>query len=398
MRSAEARAEDALRVLYVNHANVTGGAEKSLLRLLESLDRDEVMPLLAAPAGDDLTGAAATLDIPFFPIALNALHRTLNPLSLAAQAWMLSGASRQLARLCRREGVQVVHCNSLVAMLAARPLADELPLVWHARDLRAPRGAVSSAVESASLIIAISRAVADFVLQAAPEAGDKLAVVYNGLTRQDVMVGRSREEVRGEWAIPPGGPVVGCVGQMVPWKRHDLFLRAGARLVAQIPDVRLVIVGGDLHGRSDAYVFSLRNLAASLGIADRVVWAGHRRDMADVLSALDVLAHPATEEPFGRVILEALGLGVPVVAADSAGPPEILEHRRSGLLVAPGDADALFQGVRRVLSEPPLAEALRSGGVRRARSFLARDSTALVVELYRQLIRAQATQTWRWSE
>jgi glycosyltransferase involved in cell wall biosynthesis len=398
MPSPEPPAEGALRVLYVNHANVTGGAEKSLLRLLESLDRDEVTPLLAAPAGDDLAGAAAGLDIPFYPIALNALHRTFNPLSLATQGWMLGRAGRQLARLCRRERVQMVHCNSLVAMLAARPLADEVPLIWHARDLRAPRSAVSSAVQSASLIIAISRAVADFVLRAAPEAEDKLAVVYNGLTRQDVMVGRSREAVRGEWAVPPGAPVVGCVGQIVPWKRHDLFLRAGARLVAQVPDVRLVIVGGELHASGGAYLASLHGLAANLGIADRVVWAGQRSDMADVLSALDVLAHPATEEPLGRVILEALGLGVPVVAADSAGPAEILEHRRSGLLVPPGDADALFQGVRRVLSEPPLAEALRSGAVRRARSFLARDSTDLVVELYRQLIRSQATQAWRWSE
>jgi glycosyltransferase involved in cell wall biosynthesis len=256
---------------------------------------------------------------------------------------------------------------------------------------------VAQAAEAAALIIAVSRAVADHVLQVAPEADGKLTMVYNGITRQDVVVTRPREAVRRDWRLPPGVPLAGCVAQLVRWKRQDLFLRAGARLIAHLPDVRLVIVGGDLHGANARYAEELRRLAVHLGISDRVIWAGHRQDIADVVAALDVVVHPATEEPFGRVILEALALGTPVVAADAAGPAEIIEQGQSGLLVPPGDADALFQATRRVLSDSELAERLRTGGLRRARKFLARDTAELTVQLYRQLLRERATRAWRWS-
>lgn len=397
MRPAERASDGSMAVLYVNHVNLVGGAEKSLVRLLECLNRQEVRPLLAAPPGPALGEAAAALDVPLLPVPLQALHRTYNPLSLMAQGWTLSRAGRRLEGIARRAEVAVVHCNSLVSMLAARPLAGAFPLVWHARDLQAPRGAVAQAAMAATMIIAISRAVADYVLEVAPAAADKLVMVYNGITRQDVMVTRSREEVRREWRLTPGMPLVGCVAQMVPWKRQDLFLRAGARLIAHLPDVRLLVVGGDLHGANARYGDELRRLAVHLGISDRVIWAGQRDDIADVLAALDVVIHPATEEPFGRVVLEALALGVPVVAANAAGPAEIIEHRQSGLLVAPGEADALFQAARRVLTDADLAERLRTGGVRRARRFLARDSAELTVELYRQMLRARSTAAWRWS-
>jgi glycosyltransferase involved in cell wall biosynthesis len=397
MPPPEARGDGPLPVLYVNHTGHTGGAEKSLLRLLECLNRQQVRPLLAAPPGPSLAAAATALDVPLSPVPLTALHRTLNPLSLAAQGWALSRAGRHLAAIGTREQVALVHCNSLVAMLAARPLAARVPLVWHARDLRAPEGAIVRAVEAATMIIAISRTVADHVLDLAPHAATKLAVVYNGITRQDVMVERSREDVRREWRLTPNVRLVGCVAQLVAWKRHDLFLRAGARLIAHLPDVRLLVVGADPHGANAGYADSLRRLAVHLGISDRLIWAGHRDDMADVLATLDVLIHPPPDEPFGRVVLEALALGVPVVAADSAGPAEIIEHRQSGLLVTPGEADALFQAARRVLADADLAEVLRTGGVRRARHFLARDSAELTVELYHQMLRARETEAWRWS-
>lgn len=397
MRAAERRKGGPITVLYVNHTNLMGGAEKSLMRLLESLDRQNVRPLLAAPRGSALKDAAAALDIPLLPVPLQPLHRTLNPFSLVAQGWTLGRASRRLRALAKQTEANLVHCNSLVAMLAAQPLARDLPVVWHARDLRAPRGPVATAAAAATMIVAVSRAVADHVLQAVPEAADKLVMVYNGITPQDVMVGRSRDEIRRDWRLPPGVPLVGCVAQLVPWKRQDLFVRAGARLIAHLPDVRLLIVGSDLHGANARYVQELRRLAVHLGISERVIWAGQRPDIADVMAALDVLVHPATQEPFGRVVLEALALGVPVVAADAAGPAEIIEHRQSGLLVPPGDADGLFQATRRVLTDADLAERLRTGGLRRARKFLARDTAALMVELYRQLLRARATAAWRWS-
>lgn len=383
-------------VLYVNHVNLLGGAEKSLLRLLECLDRERVRPVLAAPAGLELRRAASALDMEFYPVPLGVLRRTANPFALASQGLRISQATRQLAAVARREGVAAIHCNSLPAMLAARSLSRHWPLVWHCRDLRLPRPALLAAAQSASLIIAISRCVADHVLEVCPSAAARLAVAYNGITREDVALTRPREEVRRDWGLSPTTPLVTMVGQLVPWKRQDLFLRAGARLVSQIADVRLLLVGDDLHGAHADYVTALRALAGQLGIADRVIWAGQRGDIADVLSACDVLAHPTTDEPFGRVLIEALALGVPVVAADSAGPAEIITHGVSGLLTTPGDPDSLAAGVKRVLSDAALVERLRTDGLRRARHFLARNTAAVTQELYDELWRARDTADWRW--
>lgn len=390
-------ADGPLPVLYVHHMNTLGGAEKSLLRLLECLDRSLVTPHLAAPPGEPLETAAADLDVPFHPVPLQVLHRTVNPFALAGQALMLRRAGREVAELAGELGAGLVHCNSLPALLAARTLGEETPVVWHARDLRLPGPVLAAALPHASLVLAISRTVADHLLKVSPAVAGKTAVVYNGLTRRDATLVRPREEVRQEWGIGPTTPVAGCVGQLVPWKRQDVFLRAGARLVAQVPDVRLVVVGGDPHGLNAGYVEELRNLAVHLGISDRVIWAGTRADMPDVLAALDVLIHPATQEPFGRTLLEAMAVGVPVVASNAAGPAEIISHGSSGLLTAPGEAESLYQGARKVLTDRLFADQLRGGGVRRARQFLARDGARLVTELYAQLLRSRVTSAWRWS-
>lgn len=125
------------------------------------------------------------------------------------------------------------------------------------------------------------------------------------------------------------------VAHLVPWKRHDLFVEA-AILLRDFRDaagrpITWTIAGSDLFGEHADYVASLRRRIDEAGLTDRFVWL-EGRSAADILPGLDLLVHPTAEEPFGRVICEAMAAGVPVVACDAAGPGSILEDGKTGFL------------------------------------------------------------------
>ena len=372
-----------LRVLYVNHLSAISGAEMSLLRLLEGLDREQVEPLLAAPEGP-LSEAARALDIECFEIPPLRPRRTRNPLRLLSLAWEGYQISAALRELVGRKDIDVVHANSLVAgiVTTSRPLGA--PVVWHARDLRAPQSAVRQVLQRAQGTIAISRAVAQWLGSLSPQK--PVEVIYNALDPEDHQPRQPRAKVREQWEMAPHTPLLGCAGQLVPWKRQDLFLRVGAEIIARLPEARLVIVGSDLFGEHADYVRSLRAVAAELGISEQVLWLGQRDDMPSCLAALDLLLHTAQREPFGRVIMEAMAVGVPTVAFAEAGPAELIRDGESGVLVPAGEVAAMAEAAVRVLADPELALRLHDGALARAADFDATKQAAQVLALYRQML------------
>lgn len=161
--------------------------------------------------------------------------------------------------------------------------------------------------------------------------------------------------------------VVGIVGRLQPWKGQHVFLEAAARVAPLHPDARFAVVGGAVMGWEEAdYPASLEQLAAERGISDRVHFAGHQDDVYAWFDALDVVVHASVDEPFGLVVLEAMALGKPVVAARSGGPIEIVEHERTGLLASPTDPTEIATEVGRLLADPDLAEQLGRRAVLRA--------------------------------
>jgi glycosyltransferase involved in cell wall biosynthesis len=177
-----------------------------------------------------------------------------------------------------------------------------------------------------------------------------------------------------------GGPLTfGIVGRLTPWKGQDVFLRAFARAFPG-GEERAVVVGGALFGE-DEYAQLLPRLAAELGIAERVELRGHRSDVWDELSRIDVLVHASvTPEPFGQVILEGMAAGVPVIAPRAGGPAEILQHEVTGVLYEPSDIHGLATVMQR-MRDPLLRERLSTA----ARQALGPYSPAVVAAELRQL-------------
>ena len=176
-------------------------------------------------------------------------------------------------------------------------------------------------------------------------------------------------------------------GQLVPWKNHGDFLLAAARIREAVPSARFLIAGDDLFGDHPGYREELESLAEETGVAESLEFTGYRKDLPQLLRSVSVLVHPSREEPFGRVVVEAMASGVPVVAYDEGGPAEIISHGNTGLLVRPGDVALLAAAVTRLLQNPAEAAKLGRAGRARAEEMFARPDTALkIMAVYSKLL------------
>jgi glycosyltransferase involved in cell wall biosynthesis len=180
--------------------------------------------------------------------------------------------------------------------------------------------------------------------------------------------------------------LIGIVGRLEPWKGQETFLRSAAIVARDRREARFVVVGGAILGWEGSYPDDLRALAAELGIADRVHFAGHQDDPYAWLDALDVVVHASIGEPFGLVVVEAMALGKPLVAAAEGGPLEIVEDGANGVLVAPGRPEPLAAAVERLLDEPGTAARLGAAARVRAQLFSEERMASSFCDLLRTVV------------
>jgi len=163
---------------------------------------------------------------------------------------------------------------------------------------------------------------------------------------------RPRAAVREALGLADDAPVLVFVSRLAEGKGHADALVAFASVLANVPSARLLIVGdGELES-------SLKDKARQLALGDAVQFLGFRRDIPELLAASDFFLHPARQEPFGLVILEAAARGLPTIAYDDGGPREIIRDGVSGRLVRPGDTAGLAQAILRWIEHPDERERL----------------------------------------
>jgi glycosyltransferase involved in cell wall biosynthesis len=276
----------------------------------------------------------------------------------------------------------LLYANSPKSFLVAA-LAGAMarrPVVWHLRDILDHRHfsaanvrvVVAVANRRAVRVVANSRATADAFVA----AGGKRAlvtVVHNGIDPApfDALAPGSCREVRAALGIPAGAYVVGCFSRLHPWKGQTVLLDA----VARMPAVHALVVGGALFAGEAPYEAELRARASLASFAGRVHMLGARDDVPRLLAACDVVAHPSVlAEPFGRVLVEAMLAGRPIVATDAGGVPEVVTDDETGVLVPPGDARALGEALDALRRDPMRSAALARRASVHARQRFSRDA------------------------
>jgi glycosyltransferase involved in cell wall biosynthesis len=203
-----------------------------------------------------------------------------------------------------------------------------------------------------------------------PRAGSEQATVLGDGSAQAITSPTDREHATVPRIVPQRAPlklasdvpVVGLVGRLQPWKGQDRLLRAHALLRERGHSLHTVIVGGEVYGRSSKYAHSLPSLIDSLGLSDVVTVTGHVPDAGPYIEQLDILVNASDPEPFGIVLLEGMARGVPVVAVDSGGPAEFIEHGGTGMLARSGEPDALADALEALLVSPALRQSIGQAG------------------------------------
>jgi glycosyltransferase involved in cell wall biosynthesis len=290
--------------------------------------------------------------------------------------------------------VQILHShrykeNLLAALLARR--CDVPVLVRTQHGLPEPCAGFKHLKQA--VIQGVDRFVArratDRVISVSPEMTrrlsawldpEKIVTIPNGIDFEDIHSALTVEEAKERLGIPQDCCVLGTAGRLEPVKRLDIFLAAAQQIALRFPQTRFVIAG---DGSEEA---RLRAQAQVEGIRDKVLFLGHRHDICDVLRAFDLLVLSSDHEGLPMVLLEALGLGVPVVARSVGGVPEVVQDGANGLLVDSADPGALAEACGRLLADGALrrrlAEAARPSIIER---FSAANTAARVAELYQSL-------------
>ncbi len=357
------------RVLFLDHTAVLGGAELFLLELAARWNEErEVLLFADGPFGERLERAAVPVKVFLAKRAVGSVRRGGRGLAqlLAAPAVFL--LAWRVAR--HAANFEVLFANSQKALavggIAARMTGK--PLVWYLHDILTAdhfsalnrRISVALGNRFARRVIANSEASRDAFIACGGRA-DRTTVVYNGIDPRPFS-GQEMEEtarrVRGEFGWG-ADPIVGVFSRLAPWKGQHVLLAA----LPLVPRLRAIFVGAPLFGEEACYLDALKAKARELGVSDRIRFLGFREDIPTLLKAVDLVAHTSVApEPFGRVIVEGMLAGKPVVATRAGGACEIIEDGITGRLVTPEDPAALASVLRDLLAQPALAARLARAG------------------------------------
>lgn len=370
------------RILYVDLSPSPGGSVISLYHLVGCLDRARFEPMVALSTVNRFERFAG-LGLPVARVRTpqweerNAglvdrmragrLGEEMRSNAWRARLWHGLGDARRLwrhvlpvvpplRRIVRQFRPDLIHLNDAPPLVRHGILAGRLTsaaTICHCRSFVLP-----SSLDKRLLLpglaglIFISQAVADAQL-AAIARPPRHRVIPNALNVADYAVSVDQAAVRASLGVPADAPLVGMMGRIAPWKGQHVFVEALARLSQDMPSVVGVIVGLAEEAEGAGYADQVRQLAGRLGLGQRLRISGFRDDVPQVLAALDVLVHCSVRpEPFGRVIIEGMAAGRPVVGSRAGGALEIIDDGVDGLLAPPGDAAALAAILAGLLSDP----------------------------------------------
>ncbi|HJZ72590.1 MAG TPA: glycosyltransferase [Vicinamibacterales bacterium] len=368
-----------VRVVYLAHAFMVGGAEEMVLNLVRRLPArfDPIVCCIheAGPIGEEMQRLGMRVDVlglepglrrPFDIARLRAYLRSVRP--DIVHTFLLT------ASLYGR----------LAAILARVPIVvgTEVNIYEHKRRSHALAERVLMAGTDRVIVSAVS--VRDFYVGQVHADPAKVRVIYNAVDFAQAAATRSRDEVRVSIGLPPDAPAAGMIARLTEQKGHRFLFEALAS-ARELARVHLIVVGGgelrdDLIGR-----------AAALDIDQRVHFLGPRRDLGDLLAAIDVFVMPSLWEGLPLSLVLAMGAGLPSVATAVAGIPEVVNDGTTGLLVPAADAVALASALTRLFGDERLrrriGEAARASVLPR---FGADRYVASVVDVYDELLKKVA--------
>jgi len=385
------------RICFLDSFPRMGGAEQSLMELLRHLDRGRFEPFFAASEEGEVSAEVRKLDIPVLfcplPPEVEVISRTaLRLSSLARASGPLFPYLCRLAWTIRSVRPHLVYSNALKDHLASAFLAPVVakPIVWHFRDYLEKK-ALRDFVESVALMTPVHLIANSFCtvrqFPRLPRRLGKVTVVYNGLDLD--VIDQERRLAPSKDVPVSSGIVLGVVGALCREKGQALLIRSLPALAAKIPGLSCWIVGEEIYSTArheKGYRSVLENLAAELGVTDRVHFLGWRKDIMRILERMDILVCVSGPgyfvETFGRTVVEAMACAKPVVSVDAGGPRETVVDGVTGVLFKPYTPEALAAAILRLANDPERMRRMGEAGRRRVEEFFTSRKYVKGVENY----------------
>lgn len=301
----------------------------------------------------------------------------------------------ELWRLIRRHRYEVVHTHNskagfigrLAATLAGTPVIVHTVhgFAFHAHERWWRRHLFlwleRLAARWCDHLVVISQPLIDWALRERIAPRRRMTKVYSGINLEVFRRPVDTAAVRAALGLDGRDFVIGEVAKLWPGKGHEVLFRAAATLKDRLPRLRLLIIG------EGALEPALRRLARELGIAERVVFTGFRSDIPALMHAVDAAVLPSLFEGMGRAVLEAQAVGKPVIASRVGGIPDLIVDGQTGLLIEPGNVQALAAAILRVSTQPDVGRRLGQAAQRAFdERFEARTMVRQLVDLYQQLL------------
>jgi glycosyltransferase involved in cell wall biosynthesis len=258
---------------------------------------------------------------------------------------------KELRRIIIDEKVDVVHARSRVpawiAYFATRKTDAEFVTTCHGYY---SQNFMSRIMGWGKRVIVISDVIGRHMIEHFGVHPQNIRLIHRSV---DLDKFKFRERPQGRSSV-----VVSIIGRITPLKGHTYFLQAMAKVIRLMPFVRVRVIG-DVPAEKQDYKESLMLLTRRLGIAGQVEFLGNRADIPQLLNETDILVlSTVTQEAFGRVLIEAQAVGVPVVATKVGGVLDVVEHEKTGLLVLPKDPDGIAGAVMRLVNDRKLADTM----------------------------------------
>ncbi len=361
-----------MKVLHFNTERTWRGGEQQTLYLMRELQARGVESHLVCQPGSPMAARAQAAGVSVFPV------RTRGEVDL--------GACRRIRRLIGRHGVDLLHAHTSHAHSLAFWASLGLPvrrLVTRRVDYSIFRHSFLRLSgfkyrRMAHHYIAISGRIREVLIGDGIPAG-RISVVPSGVdpARFESAPG---DAVAAEFRLRPRDRVVINAGQLVGIKGQRYLVRAIPRVLEKVPDARFFIIGGG------PLQTELSALAHSLGLSDRLVLTGFRPDVGAFYRAADLFVMSSTSEGLGTAVLDAMALGIPVVASRAGGIPEAVADGVNGRLVPPADPEALAAGIIELLTDAEKAERYGQAGRERVlREFSVGSMVARTLAVYEAL-------------
>jgi len=398
-----------MNVLYVQPGPGIGGSKVSLYHMLKCAPPSQKSYLaLSSPVQEEFEALVKDYVEDIFYLELptwqkykrrNFQEKMREPIGDTIRLINLIPATKNLVTILNDHNIDLVHTNnSICATGALAAKFTKLPHIWHIRESfgaqRQFRPILGDGLtywlmkKLSNVIICNSK----YTSEPFNEHHIKNTVIQNGLDIDAYSTADHKgKALRIELGVPENEIIIGMVGNLTTeLKGHNVFLDVASALITRHDDIRFIVFGGSSNLDQTEYTRKLAKRSDELGIGDQLIWADYHCDSGAIMNSLDILIHPALTEGSGRVIMEAMVAGKPVVGMRSGGVQELILDGQTGYLVHPDNVQSMAEKVEMLVNDAELRTKIGNNAREYARNhFSDKASMNAIIEIYQKMVSAR---------